>query len=82
MASLTWREALRAVSVEAARRAANSKPMPGGPSDDRYLGERAGAQYAFNVIAEEFGYLADETAMGCPSKEALTKLRKMLDEDR
>lgn len=82
MATLTWRQALRAMSIDAARRAENSRPSPGGPSDERSLGERAGAQYAFGVMAEELKYLADESPFGCPSKEALAKLRRLLEGTR
>ena len=74
---MTWREALRAMSIDAATRAKNSKPQVNGPSDERSLGERAGAQYAFNVMAEELKYLSDEHT---PSSEALKKLRGWLAE--
>jgi hypothetical protein len=50
MKTPTWREALRAVSFDAARRAENSKPWVNGPSDPHSVGHREGARYAFNVM--------------------------------
>lgn len=74
MKTVTWREALQAVSIDAARRAANSKPMKSGPNDEVSLAERRGAAYAFNVMAEEFKWLATEGN----SREALARIRRLL----
>lgn len=76
-ASMSWKDALRAMAFDARRRAGNSKPMPSGPNDPVSLAERAGARYAFNVMATELEYLADDRYS---SREALVKLRKLLAE--
>ena len=71
---ITWRDAFQALAIDARRRAANSKPMPGGPNDEVTVAEKRGAAYAFNVMAEELEGLAEHYS----SREALNRLRRLL----
>lgn len=73
---MNWKDVLRAMAFDASRRAENSKVSPGGPSDPYSVGRAEGAAYAFNVMAQEMRYLADETYN---SRESLVWLRKLLD---
>jgi hypothetical protein len=72
---MTWREALRAMSIDAQRRSDNSRPRKNGPDNDVRLAEQRGAAYAFSVMAEELKYLSDRHTS---SKEAMIKLRRLL----
>ena len=75
---VTWKDALRALAIDARRRAANSKPMASGPSDEVSLATLRGAAYAFNVMAEELNSLAEHYS----SQEALARIRRLLDGSR
>lgn len=75
---VTWKDALRALAIDARRRAANSQSMKSGPSDEVSLARLSGAAYAFNAMAVELEYLA----MHCSSAVALEKIRKLLDGPR
>lgn len=74
-ATMSWRDALRAMAFDAARRAENSVPMKSGPNDPVTVAERAGARYAFGVMAQELEYLAHRHTS---SREAIAKLRRLL----
>ncbi len=75
MTKIGWREALRAVAEDARTRADNSKPLAGGRSDGYEKGRADGAAYAFDVIADEYAYLA----LQARGPEALAKLREFLE---
>jgi hypothetical protein len=72
--TITWSDALRAISIDAARRAENCKPSSSGPSDEVTLAEKRGAAYAFNVMARELEYLSDHRN----NRLALAKIRRLL----
>ena len=71
---MTWRDALRAMAVTARQRAKNSGPMPNDHDPIRNA-ERAGARYAFGVMAEEIEYLVHRHTS---PKEAVQQLRRWL----
>jgi len=74
---MTWRDALRAMAIDAARRSEGSRPMASGPSDEVTVAEKRGAAYAFNVMAEELNALSGGSY---DSREALRRLRRLLDD--
>lgn len=54
--------------------------MAGGPGDPYSLGERAGRQQAYTVIADEFEELARDCSGGYPTaREQLDELRRKLE---